>query len=132
MAKFAKSAGLVAAVATSLLIGTASAQPAKKAPPQCFRSSDWAGWKATRDGRSMYIDTGLHRVWKLDLAQACPELNDIDAKLITRTSASWTCQPMDINMRVLRPGGGISYCQVRTITRLTPEQSRALPRNLRP
>jgi hypothetical protein len=82
----------------------------------------------------MYIETGVNRVWKFDLTQACPELNQIDAKLITKTQGSWTCSPMDVDMKVLRPGPGgfASYCQVKKITRLTPAQSKALPKELRP
>lgn len=104
----------------------------QRAPDQCFRASDWRGWKATEDGRTMYIEAGLNRVWKLDMAQPCRELNSIGAQLITRTDSPMICRPMDINLRVRQPGAGITYCQVRRLTRLTPAQARALPRSLRP
>jgi hypothetical protein len=138
MGKSAKALAIVATVGTVILAAGSAAQaqphPAKKPAQQCFRSSDWRGWKATPDAKTMYIETGVNRVWKFDLTQACPELNDLDAKLITRTRGSWTCSPMDVDMKVLRPGPGAfaSYCQVKKITPLTPAQSKALPKELRP
>lgn len=106
----------------------------KNSRPQCFRSGDWSGWKATSDGKTMYIGTGLNRVYKLDMAFPCTELNDIDAKVITRVrGSSWICYPMDIDMRVYRPGAGVStYCRVKKISRLGAEEARSLPRNLHP
>ncbi len=126
----------LAAVAV-LSASAASAQQSRRpsqarAPDQCFRASDWRGWKATEDGRIMYIEAGLNRVWKFEMAQPCRELNSIGAQLITRTDKPLICRPIDINLRVRQPGAGITYCQVRRLTRLTPAEARALPRALRP
>lgn len=120
--------GVAAAV---LSTGAASAQ-APRSNAQCFRSSDWQGWKATPDGASMYVGAGINRTYRFDFVQPCPELNALGATLLQRTDRAYICKPIDVNIRVVRPGLSISYCQVKTITRLTPAQSKALPRALRP
>jgi hypothetical protein len=122
MAVLAATAGLAASTRATV------AQPGV-----CFRSSDWRGWKATRDGHTLYVGAGPQRVFRLELAQPCPELNDIDAKLVTRTHSGWVCQPSDLALQDLQPGGGaLSSCRVRRMSRLYPSEVKALPKELRP
>lgn len=125
---------LAAAAGAGAGAGPSIAADNPTAGPQCFRSGDWSGWKATKDGQTMYIETGLNRVYKLDMAFPCTDLNDIDAKVITRVrGSSWICYPMDIDMRVYRPGiGSSNHCRVKRLTRLGAAEAKALPRDLRP
>lgn len=117
--------------AAILSTGAASAQ-APRSAQQCFRASDWRGWKATPDGQSMYVDTGINRTYRMDFVQPCAELNALGATLLQFTDRAYICRPIDVNIRVVRPGLSTTYCQVSRITRLTPAQSKALPRAVRP
>lgn len=139
MGKAWKRAGVAALVAasTAVLAEPALAQQSKapanlRGGQQCFRASDWNGWKATPDGKTVYISAGFKRFYKFDMAQPCQELNDPQAVMVTRTDTSWICRPLDVNMTIMRPGIGVTWCQVRKISRLTAEEGKALPRNLRP
>lgn len=105
-----------------------------KAPPKCFFPTEWdGGWKATPDAKSIYIGVGVHRVYRLDLASACPELNAPDSHLITKLrGSSAICDALDIDLFVGDSSGFKSPCIVKSLTPLTDEEAKALPKNLRP
>jgi hypothetical protein len=128
---------LALAAAAPLLVSTtftAAAQPAAHQPPaRCFRSQDWEGWKATPDGRTLYLRVLMHDFYRVDLAGACPELNAPDAHLVTHVRGSdEICAPVDLDLRVSTGMGFATPCIVRSITPLTAEEAKALPPKLRP
>jgi hypothetical protein len=128
-------AGLVAAPLLAATLSSAQAQPAGGARSgQCFSSKDWSGWKASADSRTLYIRVEPGGVYRLDLSYACPDLHNIDAKLINRAHEgdSNVCSPLDLDLTVITPPAEVSPCMVKTITRLSRDQAAALPKEMRP
>lgn len=120
-------------VATAIATHAQDTRAVKSSKPDCFLSHDWSGWKATPDSKAMYIRVGGNRLYRLDMAQACPSLNGIGMYLVTRTrGSSWICHPLDLDLKVSDGHGFKTACIVSGITRLSPEAAKALPRNQQP
>ena len=119
-------------LATLALVGaTADAQPTGD-KPRCFRSSDWRGWKATPDVRAIYIRVGSRRIYRVDFAHACTALRR-GSHLFNRVRGSGSiCSAIDLNLRVSVGGGMSTPCIASKLTELTPEETAALPKGLRP
>lgn len=124
-------AGLAAA--STLGLSAAYAQHPGEDMTQCFFAHDWDGWKATPDNKTIYIRVGMNRIWRLDLAYACPALSIPNARLITdeRGSAS-ICTALDLNLKVEDADGFPQGCNVSHIAPLSRDEAAALPRSLRP
>jgi hypothetical protein len=123
--------GLAAAAPICAGAGVAVAQPSHA--PQCFYSHDWDGWRATPDSRTIFIRVGVSRIWRLDLAAPCPELQAPNAKLITdQRGSSAICTALDINLKVADVAGFPVGCIVRDMAPLSREEASALPKSLRP
>jgi len=125
---------LSALLLTGLAAGALAAAPAARADSaQCFYSHDWDGWKATPDSKTIFIKVGVNKIYRIDLARACPDLQAPYAHLITDTpDNSAICSAIDLNLRVSDNGGSRVSCIPSHITRLSPEEAAALPKNLRP
>lgn len=127
---------LIALAALGLGASLAGAQPAPsdRSPPKCFSSNDWRGWKASKDSKTLYIGVGVGDVYRLDLAYACPDLHNIDARVINRVTGGDpnVCTPLDLDLTVITPPGESSPCTVKAITPLTRDQAAALPKELKP
>jgi hypothetical protein len=121
-------------LAASLGVSIAGAQTAATGaapspqPRQCFFMQDWKGWKASQDSRILYLRTGVSQVYRLDLSYACPDLHNIDARIINRVrgGSNSVCDAMDLDLTVYTPPGVSSPCLVKSITQLTPDQAAAL------
>jgi hypothetical protein len=117
------------------VLGTASGQAAPGAKAnQCFRSSDWQGYRAIND-RSFYVRVNINDIYRIDLAQTCPELTYPDVRLDTVVrGGNLICGPLDWDLRVRENGvGGVSTpCIVSAQTRLTKEEAAAIPPKLKP
>jgi len=122
----------------TLLIGLAAAPmlgatAASAAPAQCFYSNDWSGWKATPDSKSIYIRVGMNRIYRLDLANACPSLQAPSARLITTMRGSSSiCSALDLDLSVSDGAGFKVPCIVSNITPLSAAEASALPKSMRP
>jgi Family of unknown function (DUF6491) len=117
------------AVAALLCAPAASAKPSG----QCFSSRDWSGWKASPDSKSIYIRVSVSKLFRLDLAQACPTLQWPGAHLVTKLrGSSWICSPLDLDLRVSAGRGTAIPCMVSGITPLSKDEAAALPKKLRP
>ncbi len=122
-----------AGLAMVLAAPAATAQPAAKQREQCFASSDWNGWKASPDSKTIYIRIGVNKLYRIDLASACPELNDPVVHLVTKIRGSpWICNALDLDLRVSDDHGFETPCFVSKLTPLTAEEAAAVPKNLRP
>ena len=115
---------------------TASFAQAQSDPPQaraqCFLSRDWSSWRPSPDSKAIYLRVGVNQVFRLDLAYACPTLQQSNARLITKLrGSSWICHPLDIDLQV-SDGFIPSPCMVKHLTRLTPAEVAALPKGSRP
>lgn len=125
--------GMAAAAAFTLASASgAQAQPASSSP-QCFFPSDWNGWKATPDSRAIYIRVGVSKIYRLDFANACTELQQPDAHLVTKVRGSGTyCTALDFDISVSQTHGIPTPCIASKLTQLTPAEAAALPKELRP
>jgi len=119
-------------LATLTLVGTsANAQPAVQ-KPQCFRSSDWRGWRATPDASALYIRVGARGIYRVDFAHACNGLGR-GSQLVHRSRGGRSiCSALDLDLRVAVGSGMSTPCIASKLTQLTPEEATALPKGLRP
>lgn len=125
---------IVMAGAVALAVIPAAAQAQSASPHnQCFYPNEWSGWKASPDSKSIYLRVGINRIYRLDLAGACEELQMPDARLITKIRGSDTfCNALDFDLSVSSPPGIPIPCIVSKMTELTPDEAAALPKKLRP
>ncbi|HUO23313.1 MAG TPA: DUF6491 family protein [Caulobacteraceae bacterium] len=123
---------LAAAVGVSIA-GAQTATPPAKAG-QCFFMRDWQSWKPSADSKALFVRVGLHQVYRLDLNDACPDLQNIDARVINRVrdGADTVCGPLDLDLTVYTPPGQTTPCLVKAITPLTQDQAAALPKAEQP
>jgi hypothetical protein len=123
--------GLLALATMALSGGAAHAQQAAQ-KPQCFRSSDWGGWKATPDANAMYIRVGGGRIFRIDFAHGCAALHH-GGHLVNKVRGSGLiCQPIDLDLRVSFGRRMSTACIASKLTQLTPEEVAALPKRLTP
>ncbi len=121
-------AALIGLGLTTVVEATAPlAQPVNKDAPGCFLASDWNGWKATADAKTLYIRAGLTRFFKLDLASSCPMLNLPSVHLVTHLHGPWICHALDLDLHVSDGHGMSTPCIVSNVTPLTAEEASALP-----
>lgn len=129
--KFRSIASLVGALGL-LALGAAPTQ-AQERQTQCFWPNEWTGWKAAPDSKSIYLRVDVTRIYRLDLANACPVLQDPDAHLILHQRGAETyCTALDFDLEVAEPQGVRMPCIVSNMTQLTPAEAAALPKDLRP
>ena len=124
---------LAVAVAGGLAVSIAAPQASRAAGGQCLDTKEWAGWKASPDSKTIYLRVGVGGVWRLDLQQACPELQGIDTRLINNNRVGpFVCAPQDLDLTVVNPPGQRSPCLVQSMSPMSPEAAKALPKNLQP
>ena len=125
---------MIGAAGALTLASAPSAQPeaVKAPPPHCFFSTDWEGWKATRDDKSIYIRVRLRDIYRLDLSTPCPDLHWPDAHLITNLHGGTICNALDIDLKVAQGRNFPTSCIVSKLTQLTPAEASALPKELQP
>lgn len=125
---------MIGAVGVLALACAPSAQPEpSKAPaPSCFFSRDWQGWKATDDGKAIYIRVGLHQIYRLDLASSCPDLHYPNAHLVTKLRGDSICDALDIDLKVSDGSGFAVPCIVSKLSELSQAEAAALPKALQP
>jgi hypothetical protein len=110
----------------------AAAQPAKPAD-QCFFTSQFENWRAP-DARTINVRVRGNQYYRLGLGSECHALLDPGAYLVTTfRGASTVCSPLDWDLKVSSGLGNPPLpCFVRTMTRLTPDQAKALTSKERP
>ena len=131
--RISKLAIALGALAMASAGGVAPVVVAQPTQNQCFYTHDWDGWKATPDSKTIFIRVGVNRIWRLDLASPCPELQAPNAHLITdQRGSSSICSAVDLNLKVADASGFPQGCIVSHIAPLTHEEASELPRSLRP
>jgi hypothetical protein len=130
----AGAAGLFVA-ASALQAPAARAQPAPPSPPRvaqaCFYSSDIAGFSAP-DDHTLFIRTGVHNIWRIDLASDCQDLSFREHIRISAAAGMGSiCTPLDLDIST-HANGMRMRCIVRSLTKLTPDQVAALPKRYLP
>jgi len=129
-------AGLLCAAAC-LGVASAGAEPqpaAKAAKPggQCFMMSEWQGWRPSSDAKSLYMRVGVRQVWRADFDSACTPLNEPDAHLVTHVWGGSVCNGLDLDLKVADSTGFSMPCIVKSLTRLSADEVKALPKDARP
>lgn len=114
--------------------GTDAAATATAAPAGgCFRMNDIRSHRVA-DARTLYIDVRGQETWKLEMSGSCLAGASREETLITESASGSgvICRPIDLNLKVRFSGGMASPCIISSMTRLTPEEVAALPRELHP
>jgi opacity protein-like surface antigen len=117
----------------ALAFGALSPAAASQAQPpehRCFFISQWQSWKAP-DEHTIYIKVQGRGIYRLDVANGCPELMSPGAYLVSVDHRFTVCEPIDWQLRVSQ-GGISSACNVTGMSLLTPDEAAALPRDARP
>jgi hypothetical protein len=119
---------LAAAPATAVL--AADAQPgakAKPAYPSCFFSTDWQNWHGA-DKETIYLRVRLNDIYKVELSHGSSLVTDPTSHLVSivRGSSS-VCTPLDLDLKI-SDGIIIEPLFVKSLTRLTPDQVKAIPK----
>lgn len=121
----------VFAVATLMPAAPSLAQPHRDR--SCFYVNDWHGWKAA-DDRTLFLNVSGNRVFQLDLASPCPEIQLGSSRIVSvqRGSSGLICTALDLDVHVSQGDHIATSCIVRDMHELTPSEIAALPRHLRP
>lgn len=121
-----------AAFLLALSSAGAVAQPAKPAD-QCFFTSQFENWRAP-DARTINIRVRGNHYYRLGLGSECRALLDPGAYLVTTfRGTSTVCSPLDWDLKVSSGLGSPPLpCFVRTMTRLSPAEAKALSAKERP
>ena len=115
----------VAACALLLALGPAHAQPAR----QCFNTFEMGNWRAA-DASTLYVRVHMNKIYRLDLKGRCSLLTAPGARLITTFRGSnLICSPLDWDLKVSTGiGNDQEPCLVKTMTPLSPDEIKALPK----
>src|SRR5262249_52691938 len=119
----------------ALLAGPAAAAPQSKPPEarQCFFSRDITSWREA--GQAVNLQVNNRDVYHLDLMGPCPQLRFTGEVIAvkTRRGDPAICSGLDVDVIVPQAGGGLpATCPVTGITKLTPDEVKALPKGQRP
>jgi len=124
---------LLAGAAAAAALTTVLPVQAQPHGQSCFWVTQWYGWKAA-DDHTIFINVGNNRVFRLDLANACPEATLGSSKIISidRGNSGLICSPLDLDLHFSQGDHIATACIVHGISELTPSEVAALPRHLRP
>lgn len=101
-------------------------------PGQCFRTMEIRN-HTIGDDRTLYIDVGGDRVYRVGMSGACLAGAVSSDPLVMRQppGSSIVCRPLDLDISISK-GGFTTPCIVQSIMLLTPEEVVALPPKIRP
>ncbi|NQE61880.1 DUF6491 family protein [Caulobacter sp. RHG1] len=123
--------GMGAPAAFASQDAAAAAKPAKP-PRQCFYLSDWRGWTAP-DKNTLYLKVRGRDVYRVDLAYGSNQLTWPGNHLVSVVRGTDSvCSPLDLDLRVSDGMGFAMPIRAKTITKLTPEQIKAIPKKYQP
>ena len=130
-------AALIGLAIAGLGVSAASAQSAASAKPakparQCFYLSDWRGWSAP-DKNTLYMKVRGRDVYRVDLAHGTNQLTWPGTHLVSVVRGpDSVCHPLDLDLRVSDGFGMAIPIRAKAITKLTPEEVKALPKKYKP
>jgi hypothetical protein len=137
------SAFLGIAVGAALLtsVGAAYADaPTDRTP--CFFITQWHGWKSPAPN-VLYLGVNMHDVYRVDLSAGSRMLRDPTVHLVSRSRGSTSvCSAIDLDLDVVDNtggggigglGGGMRQPLIASkLTKLTPDEVAAIPKQFRP
>lgn len=106
--------------------GIAKSNPARS----CFWANSANGFNAV-DDQTVYLRVGVKDVYRLDLFSRCPDIDWNQAIALVSHGGSSICSGLDATVITKGPLGP-QRCEVRTVTKLTPEEVAALPPKAKP
>jgi len=119
---------------TTLALAAAAAGPALAAPNDgCFRMSQMQGHTIAGPS-TLYVGVNNSRdVYRITTSGNCLAAKNDSDPLITRVAggSDLICKPIDLDLAV-GGTGGVSHCIVSGIQKLTPGETAALPKKLKP
>ncbi|HEY3947788.1 hypothetical protein [Phenylobacterium sp.] len=122
-----------AALALAALPG-AAAEKAKPAAAKCFTAEQIGGHKVG-DPRTLFLKAA-GATWRVDMETNClGGVKPGDPLKIGQSAgaSNGICEPADLEVRSELGGGGLPIrCRIDKITRLTPAQASALPKDQQP
>jgi hypothetical protein len=124
---------LIAAAAAALTVsGSASPAAAQKNRDNCFRMSQLSSTRGWGD-HTIYARVNVSTFYRIDLQDRCSSLPYQDNHLVlTPTPGSdLICGPLDLDLKVSE-NGALESCFIKSITRLTPEEAKQIPRKALP
>lgn len=124
-------AGGLSATAASAAQGDAPTKAVKPAR-QCFYLSDWRGWTAP-DKNTLYMKVRGRDVYRVDLAHGTNQLTWPGVHLVSVIRGpDSVCHPLDLDLRVSDGFGMPMPIRAKAITKLTPDEVKALPKKYQP
>jgi hypothetical protein len=126
-------AGAAAALGLAGSVAHADQPGHARSGQNCFLAANWDGWKSPSPN-VIYLRVNMNEVYELDLSAGSNQLQEADMHLVSRIEGSdWICSPLDLQLEVADDHGGFREpLIVKSITRLTPDQVKAIPPKLRP
>jgi hypothetical protein len=124
-------AGLGISTASAATTDAVAAKPVKP-PRQCFYLSDWRGWTAP-DKDTLYLKVRGRDVYRVDLAYGSNQLTWPGTHLVSIVRGPDSiCHPLDLDLRVSDGMGFAVPIRAKTITKLTPDEIKAIPKKYQP
>lgn len=123
-------AGLALAAGASALASDGPSTPAAHPPAKraCFFSHQINGWRESANRREnvVYLDVNAHDVYRLDTFGPCQGIDEaLTIGVETRGGGTSICDGLDVTL-ITHSGIGPNRCPVSKITKLTPEEIKAL------
>ena len=106
------------------------AEPAKAPARSCFSANNVSNFSAP-DDQTVYLRVGVRDVYRLDLFSRCTDIDWNHGIAIVSRGGSSICSGMDATIVTKGPIGP-QRCEVRTVTKLSPEEIAALPPKQKP
>jgi hypothetical protein len=128
----------LAAAALTLAGAAAQADTPPDAPAaethHCFSITDWQGWRASKSERDvLYIKVRMHDVYKVQLVDNEPFLDAPDMHLVSKTwGPDMVCNAHDLDLKLADFHGMQTPLFVKALTKLTPDEIKALPKEDQP
>ncbi|MEO6339214.1 MAG: DUF6491 family protein [Caulobacteraceae bacterium] len=129
----------VTATFAAVLLGAAVTSsavtpPAKAAAaPQCFRQRDITSWRAVGDSQ-VNLQVNYRDVYRLDLNGRCTQLNSAFETIGVKSvgAGDEICSGLQLDVIVPSQGRLEFPCPVQSMTKLTADEVKALPKRERP
>jgi len=124
-------AGLIAAGLLGVSAAPTMAE-SSHASRDCFFSNQWDGWRSPSPD-VIYIRVGINDVYRLDLSAGSSQLQSPGMHLVNQVRGSNSiCSALDLDLSIADTHGFSEPLIVRAMTKLTPAEVAAIPREYRP
>lgn len=124
------------AAAAVLAAGALAAAPAEAKPASasnCFASNQWRGWSAGPNGDTLYLRVNMRDVYQVDLTPGTNARKSPGRFLVNKVRGSnWICSANDLDLSISDDLGFRQPLIARSMRKLTPAETAAIPRKYQP